>query len=114
MNNTKNKGLESISYRMEFSNALSATAVWAKAITSLDDAPPTIVVNDGGKNAAAFSDVNRSYFSQSRAFHPVTSRIIPFPSLANPTEVLVRDDQILTIRREQVLASPRRQRSVDD
>src|SRR5262249_15259100 len=59
MNNTKNKGLESLSYRIEFSNDLSATAAWAKAITTLVDAPSTIVVNDGGKNAAATEVSNR-------------------------------------------------------
>ena len=62
MNNTKNKGLESLSYRLEFSNQLSATAVWVKAITSPDNAPVTIVLNDEGKKSAAAkvsSRVNR-------------------------------------------------------
>jgi dienelactone hydrolase len=62
MSNTKNKGVESVSYRFEFSNQLSATAVWIKAITSADDAPVTIVLNDKGKKAAAAevsSRVNR-------------------------------------------------------
>jgi hypothetical protein len=62
MNNTKNKGLESLSYRLEFNNQLSATAVWIKASTSPDDAPVTIVLNDEGKKSAAAdvsSRVNR-------------------------------------------------------
>jgi len=62
INNTNNRGLESLSYRLEFTNGLSATALWAKAITSPDDAPSTIVLNDSGKNASAVeasSRVNR-------------------------------------------------------
>jgi len=62
INNSDNRGLESLSYRLEFSNGLSATAVWAKAISSPNDAPSTIVLNDSGKNAAALevsSRVNR-------------------------------------------------------
>jgi dienelactone hydrolase len=62
INNTKNKGVESLSYRFEFSNQLSATGVWIKAVTTPDDAPVTIVLNDKGKNATAAevsSRVNR-------------------------------------------------------
>ncbi|MEK7404550.1 MAG: hypothetical protein AAB225_05535 [Acidobacteriota bacterium] len=62
LNNTKNKGLETRSYRFDFDNGLSATGVWVKAIAAGEKAPATIVLHDGGKKAAgaAVSDrVNR-------------------------------------------------------
>jgi len=51
--NTKNKGLETRSYRLEFSDGLGASVVWLKAIASPDDAPTTIVLNDKGKKEAS-------------------------------------------------------------
>ncbi len=60
--NTKDKGLETLSYRLDFSNALSATGVWLKAIQAPANAPATLVINDKGRKAAgeAVSDrVNR-------------------------------------------------------
>ena len=51
--NSKNKGLETVSYRFDFDNGLSATGVWLKAIVSPADAPATIILNDQGKKAAA-------------------------------------------------------------
>jgi len=62
VSNTKNKGLETRSYRFELSNGLSATGVWLKAIASPASAPATIVLHDKGKKAmqAEVSDrVNR-------------------------------------------------------
>ena len=59
---TKHSGLETISYKFEFSNELTATAVRIKAMTTPDNAPVTIVLNDKGKKAsgAPVSDrVNR-------------------------------------------------------
>ncbi|HMD85673.1 MAG TPA: dienelactone hydrolase family protein [Terriglobia bacterium] len=50
--NTKDKGLETLSYRLDFSNALSATAVWLKAIAAPGNAPATLVLNDKGRKAA--------------------------------------------------------------
>ncbi len=50
--NSKNKGLETVSYRFDFDNGLSATGVWLKAIESQADAPATIVLDDQGKKAA--------------------------------------------------------------
>ncbi len=47
--NTKEKGVESRSYRVGLSNGLSATGVWVKATTSPDTAPATVVLNDEGK-----------------------------------------------------------------
>jgi dienelactone hydrolase len=51
--NTKNRGVETMSYQFLFNNELSATAVWAHAIHAKDPAPITIVLNDGGKKAMA-------------------------------------------------------------
>jgi len=51
--NTKNKGVETRSYRFEMRNGLSATGVWVKAIGIPDNAPFTIVLNDKGKKESA-------------------------------------------------------------
>ena len=50
--NTKNKGVETLSYRFDFSDGLSATGTWLRAIAAPPDAPLTIVLNDKGKKAA--------------------------------------------------------------
>jgi len=52
LHNTKRKELETRSYRFEFSNGLSATAVWLKAIAAAENAPVTVVLNDQGKKNA--------------------------------------------------------------
>ncbi len=62
LHNTKRKELETRSYRFEFSNGLSATGVWLKAIACPENAPVTVVLHDQGKKSAqvAVSDrVNR-------------------------------------------------------
>lgn len=51
--NTKAKGLETIGYRFDFTNGLSATGVWLKAVATPADAPATLVLHDQGKKAAA-------------------------------------------------------------
>jgi dienelactone hydrolase len=51
--NTYHNQVESISYRFELSNGLGATGVWMKEVQSKTDAPLTIVLNDGGRQAAA-------------------------------------------------------------
>jgi dienelactone hydrolase len=45
---TRNKGVQSIGYRLEFNNDLSATAVWLKSTTGSDDAPIAILLDDSG------------------------------------------------------------------
>jgi len=45
---TRNKGLRSIGYRLEFNNDLSATAIWLKSTTAADDAPLAILLDDSG------------------------------------------------------------------
>jgi hypothetical protein len=51
--NKKNRGVETMSYQILFDNQLSATAVWARAITAAERARVTIVLHDEGKKAAA-------------------------------------------------------------
>jgi hypothetical protein len=53
LNNSKSKGLETRSWRFDFSNGLSATAVWLKAIEAPANSTATIVLNDQGKKASA-------------------------------------------------------------
>ncbi len=50
---TLHNGVKSLSYRFEFSNGLSATGVWIKALETSERAPMTIILNDKGKEAAA-------------------------------------------------------------
>ena len=62
LTNSKSKGLETVSYRIEFADGLSATAVWLRAISTQQGARATIILNDKGKAAsgAEVSDrVNR-------------------------------------------------------
>jgi len=52
MTNTKHLGLQTLGYRFDFSNGLSATGVWLEAISSTPDAPATVVLDDKGRKAA--------------------------------------------------------------
>ncbi len=45
---TRTKGVETIGYRFEFTNELSATAVWLKSVTAPEDAPFSILLDDTG------------------------------------------------------------------
>jgi dienelactone hydrolase len=49
---THHQGLETLSYRFDFSNGLGATGVWLKAVAAQPDAPATIVLDDRGRKAA--------------------------------------------------------------
>lgn len=51
-NNSKNMGLEMLSYRFDFSNGLSATGIWLKAISSSSKTPVTVVLADDGYKSA--------------------------------------------------------------
>jgi dienelactone hydrolase len=53
MESTKHHGFESLSYRLDFSDGLSATGVWMKAISTPANAPVTILLNDKGYRATA-------------------------------------------------------------
>jgi dienelactone hydrolase len=50
--NSKHLGLETLSYRFDFSNGLSATGIWLKAISIPAKAPATIILDDQGYKAA--------------------------------------------------------------
>ena len=50
--NTKQLGFESLAYRFDFSNGLSATGVWLKAISAQAAGPVTIVLSDKGYKTA--------------------------------------------------------------
>ncbi|HXH49179.1 MAG TPA: hypothetical protein VNM47_07520 [Terriglobia bacterium] len=50
--NTKNHLLQSLSYRFEFTDSLTAAGTWLKAIAAAHDAPVTIVLNDKGRGDA--------------------------------------------------------------
>jgi len=51
--NSKNKGLETLSYLFDLDNGLEADGVWLKGVVSSSEAPATIVLDDRGKKAAA-------------------------------------------------------------
>ncbi|PYT70069.1 MAG: hypothetical protein DMG39_16865 [Acidobacteria bacterium] len=60
--NTKNKGLETLSYLFEMDNGLAASGLWVKGIDARANAPATLVLHDQGRKAAAAdvsSRVNR-------------------------------------------------------
>lgn len=52
MANSKHLGLHALSYRFDLTNQLSATGVWLSAISSPDNAPATIILNDAGYKAS--------------------------------------------------------------
>lgn len=51
--NTRGNGLESIAYRFQLSNNLSATGIWIKETTTPDDAPLVVFLDDNGKQQAS-------------------------------------------------------------
>jgi len=57
--NSREKGIQSLWYRFELSDGLSATGIWMKAVATPDDAPLTIVMDDKGKKAAGEEVWNR-------------------------------------------------------
>lgn len=53
MNNSKHSGLETMSYRFDFSNGLSATGIWLKGISAAPDGLINVVLADKGYKATA-------------------------------------------------------------
>jgi len=51
--NSNQKGLETLAYKLEFSNGLAATALWLKSLSAADAPPATLVIDDQGKRAAS-------------------------------------------------------------
>ena len=52
LHNTKNRGVESYSYRVHFSDGLVASALWGKGIATAEGAPASILLLDEGKAKA--------------------------------------------------------------
>lgn len=57
--NTKNRGVETMSWQFLFTDQLSATGVWAEAIAGSSNRPITIVLRDDGRKAAAATVADR-------------------------------------------------------
>jgi dienelactone hydrolase len=57
--NTKSRGVETRSYRFDFADGLPATGVWAKAITSAEDAAARVILHDQGRKVAAAAMAER-------------------------------------------------------
>ena len=53
VSNTNHNQVESVSYRFEMSNGLSATGTWLKEVQTGNGAPLAIVINDQGKKGSA-------------------------------------------------------------
>lgn len=51
--NTKTRGIETRTFRFDFTDGLSATGVWAEAIGSPEHGPATIILNDQGRQESA-------------------------------------------------------------
>jgi hypothetical protein len=114
--NTKNKGLETISYRFDFDNRLSAAGVWLKALAASTDAPATLVLNDKGRKEAAevVSDrVNRG--EQALALDPLfVGETIPQKPDPTDWELLVATtgDRPLGIEAAQLIAAAKWLRTI--
>jgi len=50
--NSNQKGLETLAYKIDFSNGLAATAVWLRSLSAAAAPPATIVLDDKGRRAA--------------------------------------------------------------
>jgi hypothetical protein len=68
VSSTSNRGLETISYRFEFSNELSATGVWLSSTTAPSSAPIAIVLDDDGIQTV------RSEISEDPVNAPISSQ----------------------------------------
>jgi len=53
VSNTYSKGMETKGFFLRFSNGLSASALWLKALASADTCPATVVLHDKGRRASA-------------------------------------------------------------
>lgn len=108
MANSKGVGFQTLSYRFDFSNGLSATGIWFKQADSPPDEPITIVLNDKGYKAsgqAVFDHLTRGreVFALDLLFNGATVPELPDPS---DWEVLVDSsgDRSLGLEVAQLLA----------
>ncbi|HKT13507.1 MAG TPA: acetylxylan esterase [Terriglobia bacterium] len=106
--NTKNHLLQSLTYRFDFSDGLTAAGTWLKAIATAPDAPVTVVLNDKGREAAGavVSDrVNRD--EQVLALDPIfIGESMPLVPDSTPYALLVSTTggRALGLEVEQLLA----------
>jgi hypothetical protein len=56
---TRRPGLQSLSYRFDFSDGLSATGIWVASSTATQNAPVTIVIKDKGFRTSAQTVADR-------------------------------------------------------
>jgi hypothetical protein len=108
MANSEGMGFQTLSYRFDFSNGLSATGIWFKQADSPPDEPITIVLNDKGYKAtgqAVFDHLTRGreVFALDLLFNGATVPELPDPS---DWEVLVDSsgDRSLGLEVAQLLA----------
>jgi dienelactone hydrolase len=108
MANSKGMGFQTLSYRFDFSNGLSATGIWFKQADSPPDEPITIVLNDKGYKAsgqAVFDHLTRGreVFALDLLFNGASVPELPDPS---DWEVLVDSsgDRSLGLEVAQLLA----------
>jgi len=85
MANSKGMGFQSLSYRFDFSNGLSATGIWFKQDDSPPDEPITIVLNDKGYKASGhtvFDHLTSGHevFALDILFNGATVPEVPDPS----------------------------------
>ena len=59
MASTKHSGVETASYLLQAGDGLGLGAVWMKGLTTRDDAPATILLNDAGRSQSAAGAVER-------------------------------------------------------
>ncbi len=59
LHSTKNRGVETRSYRFHFSDGLMASGLWGKAIRTSGDASTSIILSDLGKDSAASAASDR-------------------------------------------------------
>lgn len=109
--NTKNHLLQSLSYRFEFTNGLTAAGTWLKAIATTPDAPATLVLNDDGRKAAgavASDRVNRG--EQVLALDPIfIGESMPLTPDSTPYALLISTtgSRALGLEVEQLVAATR-------
>jgi dienelactone hydrolase len=109
-------GLQSFSYRFDFSNSLSATGIWVASRSAPTNAPLTIVLNDKGDKASAPDVVERvNRGEQTLAFEPLFFGSTS-PDETEPAywEMLVasRGDRAIGLEVAQLIATAKSFRSV--
>lgn len=115
MANSKGMDFQSLSYRFDLSNGLSATGIWLKQDHSPADEPVTVVLSDGG-----YREAGQNVFGQLTSGHDVLALDLLFTGATRPDvhdssdwEVLVDSsgDRCLGLEAAQLLSIMRWLRS---